>query len=524
MIERPNATPITSVRGRVEFDAVTLSHGRGSAVLEGVSFVARARRGSGDRRRERQRQVDDRRPAVAVARSRRRRRAPRWPRSADAPARRSPAARADRRSGSDAACTRRSTKTSATPVRTRRTPTFGARSRQPASRRSSDALPEGVRTIVGDRGPGAVGRRAPADRARARVSRRSRRARARRTERGARPGLRTARHRGLSRAHAGPDDGRDLASARDRAFSRSRRRPRRRAGRGARTAGRARDAAWRVCEALRDGSAESRALLMSTFTVSVATAAGRTGRGVRVGVVDSGIHAAHPHVRGIAGGAAIGDDGPTDGDVIDRLGHGTAVAAAIREKAPDAALIAIKVFDRSLATTGSTLASAIRWAATQRVALVNLSLGTTNRDHEPALASAIAEARAANTIVVAASPQDGMHWLPGAIADVVGVELDWACPREALRCASAAGGRCASRRVGFPAADSRRAAGRESQGRELRGRQRHGPPGARNGGSARGIDRGADSLPAGDRRGPRVARVTINDERGSVIWQSKNHR
>jgi hypothetical protein len=170
---------------------------------------------------------------------------------------------------------------------------------------------------------------------------------------------------------------------------------------------------------------------MSTFTVSVATAAGRTGRGVRVGVVDSGIHAAHPHVRGIAGGAAIGDDGPTDGDVIDRLGHGTAVAAAIREKAPDAALIAIKVFDRSLATTGSTLASAIRWAATQRVALVNLSLGTTNRDHEPALASAIAEARAANTIVVAASPQDGMHWLPGAIADVVGVELDWACPREA---------------------------------------------------------------------------------------------
>lgn len=170
---------------------------------------------------------------------------------------------------------------------------------------------------------------------------------------------------------------------------------------------------------------------MPTFTVSVATAAGRTGRGVRVGVVDSGIHAAHPHIRGIAGGAAIGDDGATSRDVIDRLGHGTAVAAAIREKAPDAALLAIKVFDRSLATTGSTLAAAIRWAATQRVALVNLSLGTTNRDHEPALASAIADARAANAIVVAAAPQDGLDWLPGGLAGVVGVELDWACPREA---------------------------------------------------------------------------------------------
>ncbi|HKW00917.1 MAG TPA: S8 family serine peptidase [Vicinamibacterales bacterium] len=170
---------------------------------------------------------------------------------------------------------------------------------------------------------------------------------------------------------------------------------------------------------------------MSTFTVSVATAAGRTGRGVRIGVVDSGIHAAHPHIRGIAGGAAISEDGASSGDVIDRLGHGTAVAAAIREKAPDAALLAIKVFDRTLATTGRTLAAAIRWAAAQRVAIINLSLGTTNRDHEPALARAIAEARAAHAIVVAAAPQDGLDWLPGALADVIGVELDWACPREA---------------------------------------------------------------------------------------------
>jgi hypothetical protein len=169
---------------------------------------------------------------------------------------------------------------------------------------------------------------------------------------------------------------------------------------------------------------------MVTFTVSVATAAGRTGRDVRIGVVDSGIHATHPHVRGIAGGAAIGDQGPIDADVIDRLGHGTAVAAAIREKAPDAALVAIKIFDRALAATGPTLASAIRWAATQRVALINLSLGTANRDHEPALAAAVAAARAARAIVVAAAPEGGTEWLPGALAGVVGVELDWSCPRD----------------------------------------------------------------------------------------------
>ena len=33
--------------------------------------------------------------------------------------------------------------------------------------------------------------------------------------------------------------------------------------------------------------------------------AGRTGRGVVVAVIDSGIHAAHPHVGGVLGGANL---------------------------------------------------------------------------------------------------------------------------------------------------------------------------------------------------------------------------
>ena len=170
-----------------------------------------------------------------------------------------------------------------------------------------------------------------------------------------------------------------------------------------------------------------------TVALSLARAAGRTGRGVRVAVIDSGVHAEHPHVGRIAGGAAIGDDGPTGGDVVDRLGHGTAVAAAIREKAPDAELVAVKVFDRSLATTGATLTSAIRWAAAQHVALINLSLGTTNQDHRPLLETAIADASASGAIIVAAAPEAGANWLPGAVAGVVAVTLDWDCPRDVCR-------------------------------------------------------------------------------------------
>lgn len=121
--------------------------------------------------------------------------------------------------------------------------------------------------------------------------------------------------------------------------------------------------------------------MTSSFTVSLDAAAGRTGRGVVIAIVDSGIHAAHPHVQGIAGGIAFDDQGRLSSDLTDRLGHGTAVAAAIREKAPSATLLSVKVFGEKLATSGRALVEAIRWAASQQTALINLSLGTTNANH-----------------------------------------------------------------------------------------------------------------------------------------------
>lgn len=167
--------------------------------------------------------------------------------------------------------------------------------------------------------------------------------------------------------------------------------------------------------------------------ISLASLAGRTGRGVRVAVIDSGVHASHPHVGGIVHVAAFDDGGQHANDVTDRLGHGTAVAAAIREKVPGAELLSAKVFDRSLAATAAALAAAIRWAADQRARLINLSLGTTNRDHAAALSDAIAHASQAGALVVAAAPDAAHDWLPGAMSGVIAVALDWECPRDACR-------------------------------------------------------------------------------------------
>ena len=151
---------------------------------------------------------------------------------------------------------------------------------------------------------------------------------------------------------------------------------------------------------------------------------GSTGRGVSVAVVDSGINPWHPHVRGISGGTGFASDASPLADHADELGHGTAVAAAIRERAPDAELTAVRVFVDRLATSGSTLAAAIEWCAQREVKLINLSLGTSNPDHGERLGRAVQQATTAGCLVISVAPEGQVDWLPGALPQVVAVKPD----------------------------------------------------------------------------------------------------
>ena len=156
-----------------------------------------------------------------------------------------------------------------------------------------------------------------------------------------------------------------------------------------------------------------------------------TGEGVRIAVIDSGVHAEHPHVRGVVGGVAIREDGTLHEDYIDRLGHGTAVTAAIREKAPNAEILAIKVFWRALSTDIATLVRAIDEAADRSASVINLSLGTGRMQHRELLEAAVARARAQGALIVAANDDGGVRWLPGCLEHVVAVRADWARERDA---------------------------------------------------------------------------------------------
>ena len=142
---------------------------------------------------------------------------------------------------------------------------------------------------------------------------------------------------------------------------------------------------------------------------------------LKVAVVDSGINAGHSHVGDVAGGLSL-----VSAEWTDSIGHGTAVAAAIRDHAPDVALYAVKIFDRSFSTQIATVVKALEWCAEHKMDVVNLSLGTAKQAHGELLEQA---SRKVNILV---APYDfvGLPAFPGSYPWVFGVSSDPTCARD----------------------------------------------------------------------------------------------
>ena len=201
VIERRTPSRSPTVRGEIEFDGVSLAHGRGGAVLDGVSFRAAPGADAGGRRA---RAAAASRPSPICS----------CGCSIRMPAPCGSTATTCARCGSTTSAgtctswirsrcssTRRSRRTSGTRTRT---PTDADVAAAPSTAAGLARFVAGAarrRPHDGRRPrPGAVGRRAAADGARARVSGRPGRARARRAQRRARPVAEATDHRRLSRA------------------------------------------------------------------------------------------------------------------------------------------------------------------------------------------------------------------------------------------------------------------------------------------------------------------------------------
>ena len=112
---------------------------------------------------------------------------------------------------------------------------------------------------------------------------------------------------------------------------------------------------------------------------------GRTGRGVRVAVVDSGIDTEHPDLKGKVKESveAVAEDGRIDfrpSTSGDQAGHGTACAGIIASVAPDVELYSVKVLGPKASGSGDMFLVGLDYAIKQKFHVINLSLGTTKRE------------------------------------------------------------------------------------------------------------------------------------------------
>ncbi len=139
-----------------------------------------------------------------------------------------------------------------------------------------------------------------------------------------------------------------------------------------------------------------------------AWAAGYTGAGVTVAVVDTGVDGDHPD---LAGREIAERNFTADPDATDLVGHGTHVGAIIASRgttyrgvAPDVRLLDAKVCGDSDGCRESSILEGLRWSAEQGADVVNVSLGGSDTEQVDLLEEAIntLSARHGTLFVVAA--------------------------------------------------------------------------------------------------------------------------
>ncbi len=143
-----------------------------------------------------------------------------------------------------------------------------------------------------------------------------------------------------------------------------------------------------------------------------------TGKGIKVGVIDTGIDYLHEALGGgigmqfkVAGGYDFVNN---DSDPQDDNGHGTHVAGIIAGHsstfsgiAPNTILYAYKVLDHVGSGTVSTVLAGIERAMKDSVDIINISLGSSNGDPTDILSTAVDRTVRAGIIVIVAAGNSG---------------------------------------------------------------------------------------------------------------------
>lgn len=169
----------------------------------------------------------------------------------------------------------------------------------------------------------------------------------------------------------------------------------------------------------------------------------RSGRGVSIALIDSGVDASHPalaralvdHVAvvprvatpALPGGFVV--EAAPSGDVS---GHGTACAGILHRMVPEARIVSVRALGPDGRCSRDALAAALRYAVSERFPVVNLSLGIDvprgaplrPTDHKSILELyEIADAAyTAGVVLVASGPNiASLRTYPGRFKSLIGV-------------------------------------------------------------------------------------------------------
>lgn len=153
-----------------------------------------------------------------------------------------------------------------------------------------------------------------------------------------------------------------------------------------------------------------------------------TGRGVRIGLLDTGVASMHPQLQSAKlTNYAVSATDPwqvrslTEGK--DYRDHGTACAGILHRHAPDAEIHSVCVISDSGEELLQRLIAGLRFAINQRWNIINFSLGTRIKSDE--LTELCKEATQAGQILIAAKDNaSGESGFPAAFPSVLGVDLD----------------------------------------------------------------------------------------------------
>jgi subtilisin len=154
----------------------------------------------------------------------------------------------------------------------------------------------------------------------------------------------------------------------------------------------------------------------------------RRASGVRVAVIDSGIEADHPAVRGVHQAIVVerDDDLPdgvrfVEGPHDDLYGHGTACAAIIRELAPEVELISLRVLSSNLTGSAWNFANAVEWCLDHDVQVMNLSLSTSNEKYAETFYDLLDRADRQRVLIVSAMNNERKRSIPSEFSGVFSV-------------------------------------------------------------------------------------------------------